>query len=56
VTNRVFDFNRQEKDMALLVTSADGGNDADLRRLLAFGEDGMSLGAFSENIRITNHY
>ena len=30
--------------MALLVTSADGGNDAGLGRLLAFGEDGKSLG------------
>jgi hypothetical protein len=42
--------------MALLVTSADGNNDAGLGRLLAFGEDGESLGAFSDDIRITNHY
>jgi hypothetical protein len=53
VTNRVFDLIDQEKDMAVLVTSADGGNDVGLGRLFAFGEDGKSLGAFQ---RRYSHY
>jgi hypothetical protein len=42
--------------MTLLVTSADSGNDAGSGRLLAFAEAGKSLSAFSDDVRITNHY